>query len=281
MSNNYTLQKWIAKIKKFKLVKFKYFYKERIRYPALLTRLRLQAKIKKKTLVHFIHIGKTGGTSIKHALTPNAKTYQTDKYIIITHPHFITLKDIKPGEKFFFFLRHPVDRFVSGFYSRKRKGMPLMYNEWTPGEQQAFLHFKTPNELAEAISAKDKETRNAAIYAMQSVNHIRTSFWDWFISKNLLDQHHKDLLLVGTQDKLNEDFERLKNILELPASLKLPETKIKRHTNPKDVDKSLSEKAIKNLNYWYKKDFYFMELLHTKYDIRASATIDINSKYGT
>ncbi len=71
--------------------------------------------------IHFLHIGKTGGTAVKYALSSYSKN---EKYEIILHGHETKLKDIPNGEKFFFFLRNPITRFTSGFYSRKRQGRP-------------------------------------------------------------------------------------------------------------------------------------------------------------
>ncbi len=69
--------------------------------------------------IHFIHIGKTGGTAVKYALQDYNATVLGCRYEIILHNHNFKLKDIPIGEKFFFFVREPIDRFISGFYSRK------------------------------------------------------------------------------------------------------------------------------------------------------------------
>ena len=54
-----------------------------------------------------------------------------------------------------FFVRDPISRFVSGFNSRLRKGLPKMYFPWAPGEKLAFSRFATPNQLALALSSSD------------------------------------------------------------------------------------------------------------------------------
>ena len=73
---------------------------------------------KKQEVVHILHIRKTGGSAVKESLGPYT---MTDKFRIKLHGHSFTLKDVPKGEKVVFFLRDPFTRFVSGFYSRKRK----------------------------------------------------------------------------------------------------------------------------------------------------------------
>ena len=69
--------------------------------------------------IHFLHISKTGGTALKSVLKEHCLT---QKYYILFHGHQKKLEDIKQETQVIFFLRDPVARFVSGFYSRKRKG---------------------------------------------------------------------------------------------------------------------------------------------------------------
>ena len=38
--------------------------------------------------------------------------------VVHLHRHAVRLRDVPVGEKFFFFVRDPVSRFVSGFHSR-------------------------------------------------------------------------------------------------------------------------------------------------------------------
>lgn len=269
----------LKKIRSFRLVKFHYFYLERVKYPLFLLKYRVLAKSQNKTIVHFIHIGKTGGTAIRTALKNHNKPFINNKYIIFSHPHFVGLQHAWKGEKVFFFIRNPIDRFVSGFYSRKRKGMPHLYNEWTTGEAKAFNEFSTPNELAVSLTSENQVIRNSAYDAMRSIGHLRTSYWDWFKNEACLENHFDDIIFVGSQKNLNTDFESLKKLLDIPESYKLPTDKVNQHKNPENADKHLTNKAIENLQWWYKKDIYFLSLLKEKY--RNSSTIDLSSSYET
>ena len=104
---------------------------------------------------HFLHLGKTGGTAIKAALEPHVSE---GAYQLELHGHVIRLKNIPRREPFFFAVRDPVDRYLSGFYSRQRQGAPRYHEPWSPPEKEAFERFETANDLAEAIYAEDRDT---------------------------------------------------------------------------------------------------------------------------
>src|SRR5689334_1107802 len=84
--------------------------------------------------VHLLHVGKTGGTAVKHALAGVV----TEQFRIVAHSHDITIRDVPIGEHVVFFVRDPISRFVSGFYSRQRQGRPRYDVPWSPNESIAF-----------------------------------------------------------------------------------------------------------------------------------------------
>lgn len=221
--------------------------------------LKLERKYQKligKQFIHFIHIGKTGGTAIKYALEPFLKS---GKYIIYVHSHSFKLQDAPEGEKVFFFLRDPIKRFTSGFYSRQRQGQPRMFFPWSPEEKAAFEYFKTPNQLALALSSTDNEERSKATIAMHSISHVRSHYWDWFKDETYFLSRVKDIFYIGFQETLQDDFEILKRKLQLPGVASLPIDEVHTHRNPTNVDKKLDMESILNLKNWYAKDYEFME----------------------
>jgi len=213
--------------------------------------------IGKKT-IHFLHIGKTGGTAIKEVL---AGISTTRRYRIILHPHNITLHDIPKGDGVVFFVRDPISRFVSGFYSRKKKGQSRYDAPWSPGEEAAFRQFSTPNELAKALSSKDKQLRESALRAMKTMRHVNSFYKDWFETREYLSSRSSDIFFVGYQEQLDKDFEILKQLLGLPSDrAKLPKDPIKAHRNPPNLDMRLGSEALENLREWYADDYRFMRL---------------------
>ena len=229
-----------------------------------------------KEVVHFLHIGKTGGTAVRYALerdliflsdvrgniTETSTVYHPNiPCVLKLHGHRIRLKDIPDGESVIFFLRDPVARFVSSFYSRKRRGMPRYFFAWSPEEESGFQKFNTANELAISITTEDRKTSDAAVKAMKSIFHVNTSFWDWFENKEYFLSRMPDIFFIGFQESLDGDFERLKIKLGLPDTIKLPAESLEAHKGDySDFEKILEEKAIKNLEKWYAKDYEFLSL---------------------
>lgn len=129
--------------------------------------------------IHFIHIGKTGGTSIIHAL----QKYTGKNYEFILHPHETLLADIPKDEKFFFSTRDPLTRFQSAFYSRQRQGRPRYMVDWSENEAKCYKWYSTPEKLALDLKSLVIWKRRRAKYAINSIMHINSSFWNWFLNE--------------------------------------------------------------------------------------------------
>lgn len=200
---------------------------------------------------HFLHVRKTGGSAIGHALAPIAQAHR-----IVIHGHAVRLADIPGDDGVFFFLRDPVERFVSGFNSRWRHGRPLRDLTWTAGEERSFAHFQSPNALAEALGACDPERAALARYAMRNINHVSSSFTDWFTLEELASRR-EHIVLLGLQAHLDADFEVIKRRLALPDSVKLPADPVFAHRTPPGCDAVLTPTARANVAAWYAGDVAF------------------------
>ncbi len=209
---------------------------------------------KQKKIIHFLHIGKTGGTAIKSILQ---NYLETDQYYIILHHHNISLKDIPKGEYVIFFLRDPISRFISGFYSRQRKGQPRYYFEWSNEEKEIFETFLLPNQLAISLADKNSKNYKLSLRAMKNIQHFRT-YKNWYSSLEYFNSRINDILFIGFQESLDNDFIRLKQILNIHESVKLPIDEITAHKNPKNIDKYIDKKGILKLKQWYHDDFEFI-----------------------
>lgn len=205
---------------------------------------------------HFLHIGKTGGTAIKQALEICP---QTSRYRIFLHHHGVSLRDIPLGEAVFFCLRNPVSRFVSGFYSRQRKGQPRYYSEWSPAEKVVFERFEAPDQIARALADEQSEHHEAAKQAMTSVEHF-APFRSWYVDLEYFHSRIDDVLFVGFQESLDADFGELLRILGAPESLSLPTDDVGAHRNPAHLDRSIEAAGVVALERWYSEDFVFLEL---------------------
>src|SRR5207248_9738388 len=101
-------------------------------------------------------------------------------------------------------------------------GQPRAFHPWSPEERQAFGWFNTPNALAMGLSSADSVTRSRAEQVMRKMFHVRSSYTDWFIDERYLRSRMNDILFVGRQESLSEDFRRLKRLVGLPDAAELP-----------------------------------------------------------
>lgn len=202
---------------------------------------------RKRRPLHLLHIGKTGGTAVRTALGKR----------VVVHGHDDVLPDIPAGEQVVFFVRDPVTRFVSAFYSRQRQGRPLTFHPWTEGEEKAFTTFAGPADLARALTGGD----DAAREAMAAIRHVREPLAKWLVDEDYLRSRIDDVFFVGSQERLDDDFARLKEMLALPARLALPSDDVKAHRNPRDLDYSLDDESVKGIRTWYAGDYALLGVL--------------------
>jgi MoaA/NifB/PqqE/SkfB family radical SAM enzyme len=209
---------------------------------------------RRREVIHLLHVRKTGGTALKHALEGHLFT---ERYVIIGHDHPTRLRDVPLGEQAVFFLRDPLTRFVSGFYCRQRNGQPRYNSVWTTGERAAFERFQSPNELARTLSSGGVEGELART-AMVAIQHLCSNL-TWLESEEYLLSRLPDIFYIGFQETLNADFEGLRQKLGLPADLRLTDDEIAANRNPSHLEYNLDEVAVANLRDWYAADQRMVE----------------------
>jgi hypothetical protein len=207
--------------------------------------------------LNVLHIGKTGGTALKHVLSENQ---ETSRYQLLFRGHDVTLADLPRGERFMFLIRDPLTRFVSAFNGRLREDRPRYHYPWREEERIAFAIFKTPDQLAVALSSSDAEERDQAEQAMRGIGHVNTPYTFWFADESAFRARLPDLFFIGLQERLSEDFELLKQKLGLPSEVGLPGDERVAHKTPAGFDDHLSERAHANLERWYERDVALVQL---------------------
>jgi hypothetical protein len=182
------------------------------------------------------------------------------RYELVLHGHATRLDEIPQTEKIFFVVRDPVDRFVSAFNSRLRRGRPRYDFAWSESEREIFERFASADELARGLSSEDLARRRSAYTAMTSLPHVRDAYWRWFGNWTNLQRRERDLLLIQWFPDLTATFPRLCEMLELPGDLSLPTDDVKAHRSPPGSDRHLSENGRHNIAWWYASDAAFIEL---------------------
>lgn len=217
---------------------------------------RLLAATTGRENVHFLHLRKSGGTSIKNALDRHRTTPNSVLYL---HPHRVKLEHVAKGHRIIFSTRDPVSRFVSGFGSRLRQGAPAHNVPWTEAEALAFSRFKDANSLALALDQSHPQHAEA-LHAMQNITHLQCSYWDWFGDEKQLAERDSSILAILRTESLEEDFEALRKRLGLSQGLVLP-TDAKASNKSTDAPKraALEPRAVELVKEWYRRDYDFLE----------------------
>jgi len=200
-----------------------------------------------------LHIGKTGGSYTKHIFS----SIPAAENLVRPLDHRFTLEaalEEFPGDKAIFTIRDPLQIFVSGFYSRMRKGQPRYDFPWSPEEAITFSTFKTPNQLAEALSSDEPELRERAELSMRNIQHVAQCLHFYLRSASFIRQSKSRISFILRQESLDEDIKSFLAKNSVPISHLPFSDEVIRHSNPAGLDKTLSPSAARNLTVWYKTD---------------------------
>jgi len=216
--------------------------------------------LKRKTLVHFLHIGKTGGSNLRDTLSTCESTVDMLEF----HGHGCRLADIPKGQKVVAVVREPESRFISAFYGRQREDRPRYHVPWSEGEKKAFETFANANDLALALESDSRTMRSMAEQAMKDIQHVRQPLCYYLGDLNYFLKREADIFFIGFQNNLDADAERLVKKLKLP-NLKLSNDPVIAHSTKPNDKSRLTQEAKDILAKFYKKDVEIYEYLLKKY----------------
>lgn len=204
--------------------------------------------------IGFLHIGKTGGNTLRSILKSGAETADVD---LTWFPHDMTLNEAlrqHPEMKLGFVFRDPVERFVSAFWSRLRMGRPRNNSMWSAEEAIAFQWFATPNDLAEALSGEDERLYSAAQFAMSAISHLRRNMAWTLGSPAALERIRDRLHFVCPLDQLDERLPALLRSLGMAGADSGQEHLHVRPEGRSQADE-ISGKGLAALRQYWKQDF--------------------------
>ena len=94
---------------------------------------------------------------------------------------------------------------------------------------------------------------------MRSIGHLSALYSFWFGDEDAFRSRLPDLFFIGFQERLDDDFELLKQKLGLPPDAELPRGEAA-HQAPAGYDVHLGDVARANLERWYADDLAFVQL---------------------
>jgi Sulfotransferase family len=215
--------------------------------------------------VHVIHVGKAGGTVLRHTLR-KAKAASGGVLLSQWGPiwahkgHRYALRDVPRNDKAIFSLRDPITRYISGFYSRQRKGQPRLFREWSDEERQSFEWFQTPEELADALAQPPGVQRRRAEYAMRSIRHVSRPMTHWTGTPAYLRRNLGKVLYIARQETLADDWERIKELLGLPPDLMLLSDPVAANRTEYPRETVMSTEGAAALKRWFAVDYELLEV---------------------
>ncbi|MFC2970365.1 hypothetical protein [Acidimangrovimonas pyrenivorans] len=199
----------------------------------------------------FLHIGKTGGTALRGLLRAQVEATGQRPFRILSHS--VTLAEAAaqfPHAELGFFIRDPLDRLVSGFVSRQRRGRPRFDIPWSAGERAAFSRYDSPDALGRALARDEPE----ALAALAAIQHTRDGLAHFLGGPELLDRLVPRLGFIGATESFDTDIARLKRRLGLAPELEAPRDPVGAHRSPAAAP-PLSEPARAALTAWLAPDY--------------------------
>lgn len=204
-------------------------------------------------IIHFLHIGKAAGTQVRHLA--QALNAQQDDLHIIKHAHHVKFNDLPRKSRYFFSIRDPLSRFVSGFYSRKRKGQPRIYSEWSAHERRAFKNFEHAADLAESLFESTPRGAKAS-FAINSIRHTSQNQVDWFDRAGFFLKVRPPVYIIR-QEHFDTDWAGFLDRIGIDGPIETEADSVVSHRNDYTDIPPLTEKAKANLTAWYCQDIEF------------------------
>ena len=222
-------------------------------------------------MLRFIHIGKTGGSTIHEILK--------QKNIKFLEYHL--KKQYKENEKYIIWLRNPLSRFVSAFnyishlvnfdcnnknpsdinnnnclfypFIRRKilKKTEYVFNKKYDDLVKAF---KTANDLAEGLTSSIPQIKKKALELMNyDFENIHRGI-GWYLNNGrFVSNPKRQIIFVGKQETMKEDIEKLSKIINVKLNT---EHVVRKNIFSPTESKYLSPLAIANLINFYKNTEY-------------------------
>lgn len=169
-----------------------------------------------KPYMCLLHIAKTGGTSLIYSIERSRDPIKHERLITCRHGDrpISTRYFYGPFRKMGLIIRDPYDRFISGFYCRKRKGKPDYNVPWNPIETEVFSTFNHPGDFALALASSDEKEREFALEAIKSLSHLRRGYRFYFYHPRGVKRYSRAIKLCMPIEYLTPKMDEVMSLLD-------------------------------------------------------------------
>lgn len=199
-----------------------------------------------------LHIGKTGGSALRDVIDTWSERSGDTKTVMLRHRDRLPQVCVDhPHASIGFFVRDPLTRFMSSFYSRQRQGLPRHNSPHSAAEKTAFERYDTVRDLANSLAAGDTEARDA----IQAIIHCRKGLVHYLGSAKVLRACQNRIAFIGQTENFDADVARLKSIAQIDADILPPADDTGAHRNPSNLDLGLSPQGHGALRTWLAREY--------------------------
>jgi hypothetical protein len=240
--------------------------------------------------VRLLHIGKCGGTTIRHAFLSQG--------IDLGQYHMKKPNPIKTNERLIVWIRNPFERFISSFNHSKaiidfdvNSGSRITLNNcvspmrinkkiqtgraFSPEYERLLNLFQSASELAESLTSQDQTLRHKAFKLVQHPEEHIYKGIGWYLSSGqFISRHSKRILAIGRVEHFASDLIKLGQSIGVDFSGASQTQRFNTAVYPKQ----LSQKAICNLRkFCLAPDFQALEKMWEEKLISRDTLYDYTS----
>ena len=205
----------------------------------------------------FIHLGKTGGTTVVEAMK-EFKSLGMDVPHVAKHSASLDgIAKKFPNSRFSVILRDPLERIISGFNSRLRQGRPTYGGQnWTNEEAISFSFFPTVETYLRACISKDERDISAASFATRSIRHIRLGYESCFRNPKQVKAQINRFYFIGHILNMDESIAGIFNPFGIDHEFYHEiEAKHVSKIRPNDVLSQFNGEEISSLKQYFKAEY--------------------------